>query len=153
MKKAKRAKEIEFPEGFFEKLDNSEKTARQEHNEKVESEASDGDEIVYDSFGYVCNLSRDESFPEEYRDLSYDDLVSRIDKEIGSALSYMLCYAPGRHGQKWDNKQIKRVKKMGKKFFQLHYHNLELSDERTEDQRLWARKQLWFLLEETENMC
>jgi hypothetical protein len=81
-------------------------------------------------------------FPEDCRSLDARGLHNRITHEIGWSLYYMHCCHPG-----WDERQYNRVLEFGK-----HFARESREPDRWENVP-WLRKQLFLILDETENQC
>lgn len=81
-------------------------------------------------------------FPKDCRTLDARGLHDRITHEIGFSLYYMLCCHPG-----WDRKQYDRVLAFGRFFAR------ESREPDRWENILWLRKQLFLILDETENQC
>lgn len=81
-------------------------------------------------------------FPEDCRKLDARGLDRRIQHEIGWSLYYMLCIrAP------WDQRQYDRVLAFGR------FYARESREPDRWDNVPWLRKQLFLILDETENQC
>lgn len=81
-------------------------------------------------------------FPADCRKLDARGLGERIQHEIGWSLYYMLCIHPG-----WDQKQYDRVFAFGS------FYARESREPDRWKNVPWLRKQLFLILDETENQC
>lgn len=81
-------------------------------------------------------------FPNECVDLNADGMRDRVKNAIGSSLYYMICHRPGF----WDG-QYTRVVEFGKHFAR------EVREKDRWGNLPWLRKQLFLILDETENQC
>jgi hypothetical protein len=102
-----------------------------------------------DSSGTNWDLNDPQTYESEYtwfpvgcRNLDASGLDTRIQHEIGWSLYYMLCCHPG-----WDQRQYDRVMAFG-----LHYARESREPDRRNNVP-WRRKQLFLILDETENQC
>lgn len=83
-------------------------------------------------------------FPKDCLSLDWMGLYKRITHEIGHSLYYMICLHPA--PKMWGD-QYARVVEFGKHF---------VRESREPDRReniAWLRKQLFLILDETENQC
>lgn len=81
-------------------------------------------------------------FPEKYLDFSGHDLAREVHDQLAFSLYYMTILRPS-----WDEKQYQRVRA-----FAIHFAKEVREPDRRENKR-WLRKQLFRILDETENQC
>jgi hypothetical protein len=149
---------LSHAEEWYQNIQKAAKKEKDKHNEEVKEKAKEGDHITKTCFGYLFNLDDEETYKsQKYKDFDCKELNKFMEEEIGGALSYMLCYMPGRHDiNSWvdgkSNGQYNRVVQLGKEYYKTYYDKYSFK-EPSEEQRLWARKQIWLFQEETENMC
>ncbi len=106
-----------------------------------------------DSEGYTKDLDDeatygpDHWFPQHYNDLDAEGMHKALTTAVGYSLFYMLCWNPD-----WlklaDGGQYKRVLAFGRDLCERIKENPDLRKDRT-----WLRKQLYLILDETENQC
>lgn len=101
-----------------------------------------------DHTGKVLDLDNHETysrtwFPKKYLDMDAHTLREEVVKEIGHSLYYMMCWAPY---VEWED-QYERVLAFGKRFAK------ESRTEENWENIPWLRKQLFLILDETENQC
>lgn len=99
-------------------------------------------------------------FPKKCLDLGADGLYKEVTKKVGNSLFYMDCWSPALLGVSADKRgdpapcermyddQRERVVELGRRFIRSTRLNPEL-----ENDVPWLRKQLFLILDETENQC
>ena len=98
------------------------------------------EDLYQDSFGDVIDLNN----PETYKD--YPSTIEGVDKEIMATIGYYYYYVKFKYPDIFKKEeQKKRVKKLIQNYTDNRKEN--------EDNLLWFQKQLFLLLDETENMC
>jgi hypothetical protein len=88
--------------------------------------------------------SEESWFPKECLMFDARDLLKRVEHEIGWSLYYMLCVHT--NSRAWET-QYNRVLEFGK-----HFARESREPDRLENVP-WLRKQLFLILDETENQC